>query len=262
MNRKPSRLAVAALLATAYAAALLLAVSCGDDSPTHPPAASITGHVLDSAGRPVSQARVVVVYQIEPSSADLDTCTELTTTRRYFRVYPNPAGPQMRMTFAIPEVATGDLRATDRSGRLVRVLASRAFVAGVHAVLWDGNDDTDTPVPNGIYVIHWTETTPDSEFSACARVLLDRTDAAAPNNSYIAITDGEGRFAIPMTSLPIADGGAGYDEVGNFTGNYRVASTVHVCASESTAPGAPSACVVDVPLGNLSQTVTVTVRLP
>jgi flagellar hook assembly protein FlgD len=41
----------------------------------------------------------------------------------------------------------------DVRGRLVRVLADRRLAAGVHALAWDGRDDSGRAAAHGVYVL-------------------------------------------------------------------------------------------------------------
>jgi flagellar hook assembly protein FlgD len=67
---------------------------------------------------------------------------------------PNPVGPQASratIAFAIPTEDVVDLRLFDVNGRLVRTLYAGRCPAGRHEIAWEGNDDRDLPVSNGVY---------------------------------------------------------------------------------------------------------------
>lgn len=70
---------------------------------------------------------------------------------RTFRVTPNP-GPGARLfEFTMGERGTVRLRLFDVRGRLVRSLSNSALEEGEHRVRWDGTNDGQVPVGNGIY---------------------------------------------------------------------------------------------------------------
>ena len=71
------------------------------------------------------------------------------------RGFPNPFNPTVQWTLSVPDpgarkvtVAVYDVR-----GRLVRVLADRAFAPGRHVLRWDGRDGTGRSLPSGVYMI-------------------------------------------------------------------------------------------------------------
>lgn len=64
---------------------------------------------------------------------------------------PNPFNPTTEIRFELSGRAPVSLEIYNVSGQRVRSLGGRAYDAGVHAVTWDGRDDTGTPVSSGVY---------------------------------------------------------------------------------------------------------------
>jgi hypothetical protein len=64
---------------------------------------------------------------------------------------PNPFSSQAALLFGLAVDTHVELAVYDLSARRVRMLASRTFVAGLHALLWDGLDDSANMVPAGMY---------------------------------------------------------------------------------------------------------------
>lgn len=71
---------------------------------------------------------------------------------RVTSVCPNPASGSVGIVFALERAGPARVSILDLSGRRVRSLASGAFPAGPHTVVWDGRDDGARPVPAGVYL--------------------------------------------------------------------------------------------------------------
>jgi hypothetical protein len=252
-----------ALLGTAIAVGAFAFAGCSKH-PTRPFAPSLNGTVVDATSHPVAQARIAVLYHVELTlGSPADTCGG-DTPRRNLVVYPNPApSPHVYADILGAGGEQVEMSVTDRSGTLVRNLASFSFPSAArHVVVWDGKADDGSDLPNGIYVIHWKATKGDSVFAGCRRVLLNVVNVDDLGGRTIATTAGSGRFSIPMSSLPIHDGGQATDSAGNHVGGFSILSDITLCALASAAPGASSACLDTVRLGDLGRDVTVTVHLP
>ncbi|MFQ5607078.1 MAG: FlgD immunoglobulin-like domain containing protein [Candidatus Zixiibacteriota bacterium] len=70
--------------------------------------------------------------------------------------YPNPFNPSTRIVFELDSPAEVDLVIYDILGRAVRTFAEGAFSAGKSELVWDGRDNTGTPVASGVYVYRLT----------------------------------------------------------------------------------------------------------
>lgn len=66
---------------------------------------------------------------------------------------PNPFNPRTEIRFELAKAASPGLAIYDLRGSLVRVLlADTPLEAGVHAVAWDGRDDSGRDVASGLYL--------------------------------------------------------------------------------------------------------------
>ncbi|NIR94904.1 MAG: T9SS type A sorting domain-containing protein, partial [Gammaproteobacteria bacterium] len=66
--------------------------------------------------------------------------------------YPNPFNPQTRIQFTLPKATEINLTIYNMLGQPVRTLAKGRRSAGVHEILWDGNNTRGDPAPSGIYM--------------------------------------------------------------------------------------------------------------
>lgn len=66
--------------------------------------------------------------------------------------YPNPFNAQTRLAFSLPEADQVELHIYNLKGQLVRSLLQRSMEPGRHVVLWDGCDDSGSPLASGIYL--------------------------------------------------------------------------------------------------------------
>jgi hypothetical protein len=67
------------------------------------------------------------------------------------RSRPNPAYPDVTLSFALPAAGPVRLSVYDVHGREVARLADRTFTAGAHALAWRGHADGGRPLPAGTY---------------------------------------------------------------------------------------------------------------
>ncbi len=65
--------------------------------------------------------------------------------------YPNPFNPRTTIRFTLSEPGLVQLRVYDVTGKLVAILADRAYPAGAHAVTWSGTNHRGRPAASGIY---------------------------------------------------------------------------------------------------------------
>ncbi|MFC1692419.1 M56 family metallopeptidase [Candidatus Latescibacterota bacterium] len=68
--------------------------------------------------------------------------------------YPNPFNPLTTIVFSMPEGGVAKLLIYNMVGQKTRELVSEFRDAGGHMVIWDGRDDTGSPVSSGIYFAH------------------------------------------------------------------------------------------------------------
>jgi hypothetical protein len=64
---------------------------------------------------------------------------------------PNPFASSTTIRFDVPTDGLVEIDIYNAAGAHVRRLLSRSVVAGSHAHVWDGTDDTGRPAPSGVY---------------------------------------------------------------------------------------------------------------
>ncbi len=68
------------------------------------------------------------------------------------RAWPNPANPQVTLTFTVSRAGRVVLEILDLRGQCVRRVCCAEMDAGVHSLTWDGRDDTGRPSAAGTYL--------------------------------------------------------------------------------------------------------------
>ena len=66
--------------------------------------------------------------------------------------YPNPFNPETNISFFLPEAGNTELCIYNLKGQVVRRLMNSPLGAGTHRVLWDGKDESNSPVASGMYL--------------------------------------------------------------------------------------------------------------
>ncbi|MBI4531785.1 MAG: T9SS type A sorting domain-containing protein [Candidatus Latescibacteria bacterium] len=66
--------------------------------------------------------------------------------------YPNPFNPTTTIRFTLPQAAPTELTIYNIAGQRVRVLLNEQMAAGIHTVVWDGNDQAGRVVAAGLYL--------------------------------------------------------------------------------------------------------------
>lgn len=82
--------------------------------------------------------------------------------------YPNPFKPITSISFTLKDAAPVTLEIFDLRGRKVKTLAQSEFASGRHSLVWDGTDDSGTPVASGLYLYRMNS----GSYSASRRMLL------------------------------------------------------------------------------------------
>jgi len=70
-------------------------------------------------------------------------------------VSPSPAPGPVAIRYLVARPARVRVTVRDALGRAVRRLADARAATGIHAVTWDGREDSGRPLPEGIYVIEY-----------------------------------------------------------------------------------------------------------
>jgi|GEM_PF-1020404 len=66
--------------------------------------------------------------------------------------YPNPANPETRIRYSIPQATAVSLKIFDLTGREVKMLVNAHHPPGWHTAVWDGRNAWGQPVASGIYL--------------------------------------------------------------------------------------------------------------
>ncbi len=83
----------------------------------------------------------------------LNTGTQSTLPTEYSlsQNYPNPFNPVTEIGFSLPKAGNVNLKVYNVMGQLVKTLIAENLEAGTHTVIWDGTDNSGTPVSSGVY---------------------------------------------------------------------------------------------------------------
>jgi predicted glutamine amidotransferase len=96
--------------------------------------------------RPNEPVRLIPIYQkFDLSGRDIS---------KNFLIQPNPFNKLVKIDYSVdlPGIVTIDVY--DGSGRFVRKLLNEFKISGKYTLIWDGCDDNNNPLPDGVYFIH------------------------------------------------------------------------------------------------------------
>ena len=65
--------------------------------------------------------------------------------------YPNPFNPTTNINFSLPQMSIVTLNIYNIRGQLVKTLINENKLAGDYTVSWNGRNDSNEPMPSGIY---------------------------------------------------------------------------------------------------------------
>jgi len=90
-------------------------------------------------------------FEYEPVGTD-DEITEIPATFSLKQNYPNPFNPTTTISFTTTDISENtELEIYNIKGQKVKTLVNEKLDAGIHQVVWNGNDDNDKSVSSGIY---------------------------------------------------------------------------------------------------------------
>jgi hypothetical protein len=87
-----------------------------------------------------------------------------------YQNYPNPFNPSTTIRYALKKRSDVRLDVFNVLGQTVRTLVRDELDAGVYSVVWDGKDNTNTPVASGVYIVRLDA----GEFRAGKKIMLVR----------------------------------------------------------------------------------------
>jgi len=85
--------------------------------------------------------------------------------------FPNPFNPSTTISFEIPQLYANlnvNLSIYNLLGQKIRSLVTANMAAGIHAIQWDGNNDSGQNVPSGLYLSRLTA----GDFAQTKKMLL------------------------------------------------------------------------------------------
>ncbi len=89
-----------------------------------------------------------------------------------YQNYPNPFNPSTTITYALPFEASVGMSIYDMQGRLVRSFPAESRSAGYQSVVWNGRDQSGSPVASGMYIYKVTATSARQTFEKSAKMIL------------------------------------------------------------------------------------------
>ncbi len=104
--------------------------------------------LMDGTEEPYDSIRGVFTIDITTSVLALEEDPKNFTL---YSNYPNPFNPATTIEFSLPKAGFVTLVVYDITGQKISELVSGDKMAGVHSVVWNGNDDTGNEVSSGIY---------------------------------------------------------------------------------------------------------------
>lgn len=101
-----------------------------------------------------------------PTAVETEETTPMTF--HLYENYPNPFNPSTKVVFDLPKTEQVNVAVYNILGQKVRVLASKKFTAGKHALRWDGKDDHGKAMSSGIYFLKFQS----DSYSATQKMVL------------------------------------------------------------------------------------------
>ena len=97
--------------------------------------------------QPESEPSNTVTVEIGTNSGDENLSTS------YFQLtnYPNPFNPTTEITYQLPKDSFVELSIYNTKGELIKKLINEHRSKGNHSVMWDGKNNQNTSVANGVY---------------------------------------------------------------------------------------------------------------
>lgn len=66
--------------------------------------------------------------------------------------HPNPFNPSTTINFSIHNDSNVELVVYNIKGQKIKSLANNDFTKGSYSIIWDGDDDTESPISSGVYL--------------------------------------------------------------------------------------------------------------
>jgi serine protease len=82
----------------------------------------------------------------------LDDIQETANTFKLFQNYPNPFNPTTKISWQLAVKSKVEVKIYSLLGQKIRTLLAESQEAGHHSALWDGRDNSGSPVASGVYI--------------------------------------------------------------------------------------------------------------
>lgn len=110
----------------------------------------------NSAGRWRAAPTESKAWRVEQNQSAVKQDSKMKpSTPALYPAYPNPFNPETMISYSIPHDGIVKLTVYDLLGKTVRVLLNRRTEAGVHQIVWDGQDEAGRIMPGGVYFIRF-----------------------------------------------------------------------------------------------------------
>jgi hypothetical protein len=210
-----------ALLIPATLILLVWACGCSDDETVSPEPVVETylhGVVVDDEGVPVEGVSIGLIYDLPG----------LVNSQGSFTVISRPMEkPMTGIEYGLPEPANVRAWITDYAGDLVITLVDDYLDAGVYTFMWSALDETESPVPSGMYYAHIQVDDEEPTVHDVFLLFLDPSDFLRHANT---ITNEHGEFRIPDSLIPVGESLDGIDETGTVVDTVTITDQLRVLA--------------------------------
>lgn len=192
---------------------------CDDDGvrPVTDGEPRLEGRIVGPQGGPLPEIVVSPMYYFDPpifgpSKLSWEVAPPLSLSKA-----------RVELHFAVAEAGSTTLVVENAIGEHVRTVFAGALDAGQHKAVWATDRDDETLVPNGRYVFVLRHAPGGAEPVENRReIFVFDPVVSSLAGRPLAVTDGDGRFSVPMGLIPVGYELEGTDEEGNSAGIHRV----------------------------------------
>jgi predicted small secreted protein len=110
------------------------------------------GYIRLVSNDPVQDTLDIYVKGFGQGITDIRKLLDVPREYAVYQNYPNPFNPSTTIYYELPNSGEVNLEVYNLLGQRVRTMVNDHQEAGRHQVIWDGNNDTGSPVASGIYI--------------------------------------------------------------------------------------------------------------
>jgi len=111
----------------------------------------------------------VILYTNDGGRSGVDMDVPMTRTGRVeIRCNPNPSRGPVEIKFSLPSEGSAELSVYDLTGRRIRKLTEGIFSSGTSRIIWDGRDERDQGLSEGVYFVRFES----KELATTQKVIL------------------------------------------------------------------------------------------